>query len=170
MTEGAPCALLAAGPPVGEWLPSPTTAKIAMSAAAAARPAPIPTRFHCGRHRRTGRRRAARSSNEGATGAASAFVPTEPRAAFRTAAERPGAASSGSEAKAARDLCEKLLGYASPLHLYAEEIDPRSGRHFGNFPQAFTHLALINAVMHVIRKEQAAQRRAMGREVPEGEE
>ena len=70
----------------------------------------------------------------------------------------------------ARDLCEKLLGYASPLHLYAEEIDPRSGRHFGNFPQAFTHLALINAVMHVIRKEQAAQRRAMGREVPEGEE
>ena len=58
------------------------------------------------------------------------------------------------EAKAARDLCEKLLGYASPLHLYAEEIDPRSGRHFGNFPQAFTHLALINAVMHVIQIEQ----------------
>src|SRR5205807_453197 len=57
------------------------------------------------------------------------------------------------EAKAARDLCEKLLGYASPLHLYAEEIDPRSGRHLGNFPQAFTHLALINAVMHVIRAD-----------------
>jgi alpha,alpha-trehalase len=58
------------------------------------------------------------------------------------------------EAKMARDLCEKLLGYASPLHLYAEEIDPRSGRHFGNFPQAFTHLALINAVMHVIRADE----------------
>jgi GH15 family glucan-1,4-alpha-glucosidase len=55
----------------------------------------------------------------------------------------------------ARDLCEKLLGYASPLLLYAEEIDPRSGRHLGNFPQAFTHLALINAVMHVIRAEEA---------------
>ena len=54
----------------------------------------------------------------------------------------------------ARDLCEKLLGYASPLHLYAEEIDPRSGRHLGNFPQAFTHLALINAVMHVIRADE----------------
>jgi GH15 family glucan-1,4-alpha-glucosidase len=54
----------------------------------------------------------------------------------------------------ARDLCQKLLGYASPLHLYAEEIDPRSGRHLGNFPQAFTHLALINAVMHVIRADQ----------------
>jgi alpha,alpha-trehalase len=53
----------------------------------------------------------------------------------------------------ARDLCQKLLGYASPLHLYAEEIDPRSGRHLGNFPQAFTHLALINAVIHVIRAD-----------------
>jgi hypothetical protein len=47
-----------------------------------------------------------------------------------------------------------LLGYASPLNLYAEEIDARSGRHLGNFPQAFTHLALINAVMHVIRADQ----------------
>ncbi|MVU76294.1 glycosyl hydrolase family 15 [Nocardia sp. ET3-3] len=53
----------------------------------------------------------------------------------------------------ARQLCERLLGYASPLKLYAEEIDSRTGRHLGNFPQAFTHLALINAVMHVIRAE-----------------
>jgi len=50
-------------------------------------------------------------------------------------------------------LCERLLSLASPLGLYAEEIDARSGRHLGNFPQAFTHLALINAVMHVIRAE-----------------
>jgi GH15 family glucan-1,4-alpha-glucosidase len=57
----------------------------------------------------------------------------------------------------ARALCEKLLSYASPLQLYAEEIDPRSGRHLGNFPQAFTHLALINAVMHVIRADQALE-------------
>ena len=67
----------------------------------------------------------------------------------------------------ARDICEKILSYASPLLLYGEEIDPRTGRHLGNFPQAFTHLALINAVMHVIRQEPAAQRRAMGREVPD---
>jgi GH15 family glucan-1,4-alpha-glucosidase len=53
-----------------------------------------------------------------------------------------------------RDLCEKLLSHQSPLGLYAEEIDTRTGRHLGNFPQAFTHLALINAVMHVIRAEQ----------------
>jgi GH15 family glucan-1,4-alpha-glucosidase len=50
----------------------------------------------------------------------------------------------------ARGLCEKLLSFASPLGLYAEEIDPRSGRHLGNFPQAFTHLALISAVLRVI--------------------
>ena len=61
------------------------------------------------------------------------------------------------EAERARELCEKLLSYASPLGLYAEEIDPRSGRHLGNFPQAFTHLALINAVMHVIRGDQGPE-------------
>jgi GH15 family glucan-1,4-alpha-glucosidase len=71
------------------------------------------------------------------------------------------------EHQQARDICEKVLSYASSLLLYGEEIDPKSGRHLGNFPQAFTHLALINAVMHVIRTEQAAQRAAMGREVPE---
>jgi GH15 family glucan-1,4-alpha-glucosidase len=58
------------------------------------------------------------------------------------------------EVTRARDLCEKLLSYASPLQLYAEEIDARSGRHLGNFPQAFAHLAQINAIMHVIRAEQ----------------
>ncbi len=61
------------------------------------------------------------------------------------------------EVRRARDLCEKLLSYASPLGLYAEEIDPRSGRHLGNYPQAFTHLALINAVMHVISADQGVE-------------
>jgi alpha,alpha-trehalase len=61
------------------------------------------------------------------------------------------------EVRRARDLCDRLLSYASPLGLYAEEIDPRSGRHLGNFPQAFTHLALINAVMHVIRADQGLE-------------
>jgi len=61
------------------------------------------------------------------------------------------------EADRARDLCAKMLGYASSLLLFAEEIDARSGRHLGNFPQAFTHLALINAVMHVVRADEALQ-------------
>jgi GH15 family glucan-1,4-alpha-glucosidase len=65
------------------------------------------------------------------------------------------------ELDAARKLCERLLSYASPLELYAEEIDPHSGRHLGNFPQAFTHLALINAVVHVIRAEAIAITPAM---------
>lgn len=56
----------------------------------------------------------------------------------------------------AKALCERLLSYSSPLKLYAEEIDAKTGQHLGNFPQAFTHLALINAVMHVIRAEEAA--------------
>jgi alpha,alpha-trehalase len=57
------------------------------------------------------------------------------------------------ERQRGRALCERLLAAASPLDLYAEELDPRTGRHMGNFPQAFTHLALINAVLHVIRDE-----------------
>ncbi|HEY8738991.1 MAG TPA: glycoside hydrolase family 15 protein [Candidatus Dormibacteraeota bacterium] len=70
------------------------------------------------------------------------------------------------EHRLARLLCEKLLSYASPLELYAEEIDGKSGRHLGNFPQAFTHLALINAVMHVIQAEEnvrVAGRAGVGR-------
>jgi GH15 family glucan-1,4-alpha-glucosidase len=58
----------------------------------------------------------------------------------------------------ARQLCEKLLAHASALGLYGEEIDARTGRHLGNFPQAFTHLALINALMHLIQAEQGVAR------------
>jgi GH15 family glucan-1,4-alpha-glucosidase len=52
-------------------------------------------------------------------------------------------------------LCGKLLSTASTPGLYAEEIDPHSRRHLGNCPQAFTHLALINAVTAVIGAERA---------------
>jgi alpha,alpha-trehalase len=57
------------------------------------------------------------------------------------------------EHKRARELCAKLLSFAGPLELYAEEIDVHTGQQLGNFPQAFTHLALINAVLHVIGGE-----------------
>jgi hypothetical protein len=50
-----------------------------------------------------------------------------------------------------------VLSYASPQEHHAEEIDPRTGRHLVNLSQTFTHLALINAVMHVVVTERAAQ-------------
>jgi GH15 family glucan-1,4-alpha-glucosidase len=62
------------------------------------------------------------------------------------------------EHERAHALCEKLLSFASPLHLYAEEIEASSGRHLGNFPQAFTHLALIDAVTRVIELESDGKR------------
>jgi alpha,alpha-trehalase len=59
------------------------------------------------------------------------------------------------ERERATMLCERLLSHASPLGLFAEELDARSGRHLGNYPQAFTHLALINSVLHVIADEES---------------
>jgi alpha,alpha-trehalase len=53
----------------------------------------------------------------------------------------------------ARDLMERLLSVASPLGLYAEEFDTSTGRHLGNFPQAFSHLALIEAAARIILTE-----------------
>jgi GH15 family glucan-1,4-alpha-glucosidase len=61
------------------------------------------------------------------------------------------------EDERARALCERMLAHASSLGLYAEHLDPFSGRHLGNFPNAFTHLAQINAVLHVIRIDQLEQ-------------
>ena len=60
----------------------------------------------------------------------------------------------------ARALCQKLLSFAGPLLLYAEEIDATTGQHLGNFPQAFTHLALIEAVSLLIESEQGHTARA----------
>jgi GH15 family glucan-1,4-alpha-glucosidase len=45
---------------------------------------------------------------------------------------------------------EKLLSVGSPLGLFAEEFDTDTGRHLGNFPQAFSHLALIEAAARII--------------------
>ena len=57
------------------------------------------------------------------------------------------------EHQRARDLMERLLRVASPLGLYAEEFDADTGRHLGNFPQAFSHLALIEAAARIILAE-----------------
>jgi alpha,alpha-trehalase len=57
------------------------------------------------------------------------------------------------EQQRARDLMERLLRIASPLGLYAEEYDVDTGHHLGNFPQAFSHLALIEAAGRIILAE-----------------
>ena len=57
------------------------------------------------------------------------------------------------ETERAHALCQKLLSLAGPLLLYAEEIDATTGQHLGNFPQAFTHLSLIEAVSMLMALE-----------------
>jgi alpha,alpha-trehalase len=57
------------------------------------------------------------------------------------------------EQQEARNLMERLMRIASPLGLYAEEFDADTARHLGNFPQAFSHLALIEAAARIIFAE-----------------
>ncbi len=59
--------------------------------------------------------------------------------------------SRAGELQKARLYFEKMLGYANHLGLYAEETGPR-GEHLGNYPQAFTHLALISAAYDIDRR------------------
>jgi alpha,alpha-trehalase len=66
------------------------------------------------------------------------------------------------ETDRAHALCQKLLSFAGPLLLYAEEIDTATGEHLGNFPQAFTHLALIEAVSLLIAAEAQDDIRSRG--------
>ena len=61
------------------------------------------------------------------------------------------------ELQQARDLIERLLGVSSPLGLFAEEFDAPTGRHLGNFPQAFSHLALIEAAARIIVPEMLSE-------------
>jgi GH15 family glucan-1,4-alpha-glucosidase len=53
----------------------------------------------------------------------------------------------------ARDLMERLIHQVSPLGLLAEELDADTGHFLGNFPQAFSHLALIEAAGRIIVQE-----------------
>jgi GH15 family glucan-1,4-alpha-glucosidase len=61
------------------------------------------------------------------------------------------------EQQRAVDLMERLLRIGSPLGLYAEEYDVETGQHLGNFPQAFSHLALIEAAARIIVAERAEE-------------
>ncbi|MDQ3802448.1 MAG: glycoside hydrolase family 15 protein [Acidobacteriota bacterium] len=53
----------------------------------------------------------------------------------------------------ARELFERLAGYASDTGLFAEEIDPATGELLGNYPQGFTHLALVRSALHIAKAE-----------------
>jgi GH15 family glucan-1,4-alpha-glucosidase len=61
------------------------------------------------------------------------------------------------EEQRARDVMERLLRVASPLGLYAEEFDADTAHHLGNFPQAFSHLALIEAAARIILLERSKE-------------
>jgi GH15 family glucan-1,4-alpha-glucosidase len=54
----------------------------------------------------------------------------------------------------ARELFERIVGYSSDTGLLAEQIEPSSGELLGNYPQAFTHLALIRSALHIAKSEE----------------
>ena len=74
------------------------------------------------------------------------------------------------EVEAPRWVWDDTARWYPPLLFYAEELDCHSGRQLGNYPQAFTHLALINAVMHVIHAEETPRigELPLGHERPQG--
>jgi GH15 family glucan-1,4-alpha-glucosidase len=61
------------------------------------------------------------------------------------------------EVQRARDLMDRLVRVASDLGLYAEEFDVDTGRHLGNFPQAFSHLALVEAAGRIVLTDLLAE-------------
>ncbi len=74
----------------------------------------------------------------------------------------------GGSVDEARQLFERLCGYANDVGLFAEEIDPKTGAALGNFPQAFTHVGLINAGISLARRLEGET--PMPRQVPEKRE
>jgi GH15 family glucan-1,4-alpha-glucosidase len=71
----------------------------------------------------------------------------------------------GGSAEQAQDVFEGLLRYANDLGLFAEEIDPNTGDALGNYPQAFTHVGLINAALSLAKRLQGGK--ALEREIPD---
>jgi GH15 family glucan-1,4-alpha-glucosidase len=58
----------------------------------------------------------------------------------------------GGTTEEARNTFERLCGFANDVGLFAEEVDPATGDALGNFPQAFTHVGLINAALSLARR------------------
>jgi GH15 family glucan-1,4-alpha-glucosidase len=66
--------------------------------------------------------------------------------------------------KEARELFERLLKLRNDVGLFSEEYDPRTKRQLGNFPQAFTHVAMINTAQLLNGRRQVPQSRPPGRD------
>src|SRR5215472_5125450 len=64
----------------------------------------------------------------------------------------------------ARELFERLVALCNDVGLLAEEYDPRLGRQLGNFPQAFSHVALVNTAFNLTRSQGPAEQRAARRQ------
>src|SRR5947209_19167326 len=77
--------------------------------------------------------------------------------------DRPYARDAACHADA-RAMFERLLDLRNDLGLLAEEYDPRARRQVGNFPQAFSHVALINTAHNLTRAYGSAQHRAESEE------
>ena len=60
----------------------------------------------------------------------------------------------------ARRLFERLIALRNDLGLLSEEYDPAAGRLTGNFPQAFSHVALVNSAFNLTRARKPAEQRA----------
>lgn len=67
----------------------------------------------------------------------------------------------------AKKLFERLLGLRNDLGLLAEEYDPVAGRMLGNFPQAFSHVALINTAHNLSKSEKPAEQRSGHKREPD---
>ena len=65
----------------------------------------------------------------------------------------------------AQELFERLVGLCNDVGLLAEEYDPRAARQLGNFPQAFSHVALINTAFNLTRADKPAEQRS---DLPKG--
>ena len=69
----------------------------------------------------------------------------------------------------AKELFERLLSLRNDVGLLAEEYDPKAKRQMGNFPQAFSHMALVNSAYNLTRSEKPVEQRAQAEyESPEG--
>src|SRR5690606_10749562 len=67
-------------------------------------------------------------------------------------------------------LFERLLAARNDLGLLAEEYDPRARRQLGNFPQAFSHVGLVNTAHNLLRARGPAKQRARSGAVPDASE